>query len=264
MNRINAWAMTAILALAIAGNISKSAEASTIAAIETQPSGTLVTLDSNPVITGIFSQPGTVNGETYSNWAIFANDGTGSMDLFGHLPSGNTYVPSVGDAISASGKFSPFDQIPELASLTAINQVSSGNAIPSPLNLTIPQANQGTLPLSIAGYPVTIDNVMISGITAPAFGIANLTGTITDASDNSMTLFYWPTSYSLANANLFGEAVPTGPVNVSGLVDSFDGTAEFIPMTITPAVPVPEPSCFILFGMGAGTLVMFRRMHTFV
>lgn len=261
MNRIKAWAMSAILALTIAGNISKSAKASTIAAIKAQPSGTVVTLDSNPVITGIFSQPGTVNGKSYSSWAIFASDSTGSIDLFGNLPSGTTYTPTVGDAISASGKFSPFDQIPELASLTAINQVSSGNAVPSPLNLTIPQANQGTLPLSIAGYPVTIDDVMISGITAPTFGIANLTGTITDASDNSMTLFYWPTSYSFANANLFGMAVPTGPVNVSGLVDSFNGTAEFVPMTITSAVPVPEPSCFVLLGMGVGALVIFGRMR---
>jgi hypothetical protein len=88
--------------------------ASTIAQIETQSSGTLVALDSNPVITVIGSAPGSADGYTYTNYAIIAADATGAIDLFGHLPAGDTYIPTVGDEITAAGTYSPFDSIPEI------------------------------------------------------------------------------------------------------------------------------------------------------
>lgn len=106
--------------------------ASTIATVEGQASGTAATIGdvSNPVITYIAAQPGTGDGYTYANYALLVSDGTGSVDVFGHLPSGSTYVPTVGDAVSLSGAFSPFNGIPEIATLTAISQISSGNSVP--------------------------------------------------------------------------------------------------------------------------------------
>ena len=59
-------------------------EAASVAQFEALASGTVGTLDQNPVISAILSQPGTVNGFTYSNWAVLLNDGTGSIDLFGN------------------------------------------------------------------------------------------------------------------------------------------------------------------------------------
>jgi hypothetical protein len=100
--------------------------ASTIAQIETQPSGTPVTLDSHPVITVIGSAPGAADGYTYNNYAIIAQDATGSIDLFGHLPTGDPYIPSVGDEVEAAGTYSPFDSIPEIATLTSLTKVSGG------------------------------------------------------------------------------------------------------------------------------------------
>ena len=94
-----------------------------------------------------------------------------------------------------------------------------------------------TEPFTTAGYMLELDNVTIGGISG-AFGVANLTGTITDSGSNSMTLYYWPTSYSVANANLFGQAIPTGPVNMTGFVSVYNSVAEFTPMTVTV---VPEP-----------------------
>jgi hypothetical protein len=247
--------------------------AANVSSIEGLASGTTATLDSNPVITAILSQPGTFNGRTYTNWSFLANDGTGSIDLFGAMPSGSTYTPTVGDAITASGTFSPFHQIPEFATLTAISPVSSGNTVPSPLSATIPQLNQATLPNTLAGYLVTLNNVTISSGTGSGastltpgetWATANLTLTVTDSSNNSMTLFYWPTSWSTTNVNLFGQTIPTGPVNMVGFASVFTSgttsTPEFTPISITPSA-TPEPASLALFAIGAATLLPRRRNH---
>ena len=58
------------------------AHAANIATIETQASGTAVTLDTSPVVTAILSQPGTWNGKTYTGWSFLAQDSSGSLDIF--------------------------------------------------------------------------------------------------------------------------------------------------------------------------------------
>ena len=234
--------------------------AQTVAQVEALPPGTAgATLSSDPVITAILSAPGTVNGRTYTNYAILANDGTGSIDIFGHLPAGSTYVPAIGDTITASGTYSPFDGIPELATLTAISPVSSGNAIPAIGTSTIPVLDNGTPPLSVVEYLWNINDVTISSGTnvltpGETFAPSTLSLTITDTGSNSMELFYWPTSYSAVSANLFGSTIPTsGPVDVTGFVSTFNGAAEFNVLTITP---VPEPATVVLFAMGLFSLAI--------
>ena len=76
---------------------------------------------------------------TDTNYAIIAADATGSIDLFGHLPAGDPYIPSVGDKIAAAGTYSPFDSIPEIATLTSLASVSSGNAVPAAILVTTTQ-----------------------------------------------------------------------------------------------------------------------------
>ncbi|MGA2246167.1 MAG: DUF5689 domain-containing protein [Verrucomicrobiota bacterium] len=232
------------------------APAQNAATIETEPSGTAVTYTAT--ITAILSQAGsTLDGYTYNNWSFLANDGTGSLDIFGHLPTGSTYTPTVGDQITLSGTYSPFDMIPEIGTLTSIAQVSTGNPVPGPTVTTIPAINAALPNLpepSIGGQLLTLDDVLISGLTAfPTH--ANGTATITDGSGNTMTLYQWASSYSAAAA-FGGQTVPTGPVDITGVADAFNGESEFIPVSISP---VPEPSSIALFGLAGIACVSFLR-----
>jgi len=216
-----------------------------------------VTLNSDPVVTAILSQPGTFGGHTYTGWSFLVNDGTGSLDIFASASSLTTlgYTPTVGDALSISGTYSPFHQIPEIETLTAISKVGSG-APAGPVVQTIPTLNQTTLPLSTAGYLVEVDNVTISG-TPATFPAANNSYTITDSANNSMTLYYWYTSYSTDGA-MSGNTVPTGPVDIIGFDSVFPGSPgapEFTPIAINP---VPEPTTMGLCAGGALLMLMFR------
>ena len=222
-----------------------------------------VTLDSSPVITTIMSQPGTFGGRTYTTWAVLAQDSTGSIDLFGAMPAGSYTTPTVGDAINAAGTWSPYHQIPELASLTSISLASSGNTVPARPITTIGTLNLSfTIPQNLAAYPVEIDNVSLftdSAATIPAsgnFAAANTAFYLKDGSGNIMEMYFWYTSYSCDGA-MVGTAIPTGPVDVVGLL-SQSGTfgVEITPFSITS---VPEPSTLALVGLGVAGLLIRRR-----
>jgi hypothetical protein len=138
--------------------------------------------------------------------------------------------------------------------------MSSGNTLPTPPVSTIPQLNVSTLPFTIAGYVVEVNNVTITPAGNGTFGngatgsSANQSLTITDSSGNSMVLYYWPSSYSV-DAQMYGQTIPTGPVNIIGFdsVYSATSTAEFTPL----AIVVPGPSVTTLLGLGA--LALFLR-----
>lgn len=240
--------MIAIAGLLVAAG---TVHASNIATIEAQPSGTSGLTagsggDPTAVVTAILSQPGTFNGKTYTSWSFLVNDGSGSLDVFGAMPGG--YTPTVGDAVTATGTFSPFHQIPELATITSITANTSGNTVPAVQTATIPQLNVATQPLSNVGYLWEVDNVTVSGEGTGNWGITNSPSgaTISDGS-NSITLFYWPTSYAAANVNLANTPIPTGPVNMIGFVSDFNNVAEFTPISI---VAVPEPAALSVLGLG--------------
>ena len=234
--------------------LNSTAQANSIAQVQLTASGTLATLDQNPVVSAVLSTPTTTNGVTTTRYIFLVDDGTGSMDMFGPTASGGAlpggYVPAAGDALTISATNSPFSGIPELASPTAITLNSSANPTPAPLPETIPaMAGYTTAPTagnpypSFAGHLVTIDNVSISSATLGNYGATNVAVTLTDGSSNTMAGFYNPTTYALANENLFGTPIATGPVNVTGLVQIFSGAPELLLMSVTP---VPEPSAFVL------------------
>ena len=233
-----------------------SASADTVAQIEAQPSGTSVTLNSNPVINAIGSMPGSADGYTYTNYAILVADSTGSLDLFGHLPTGTTYVPSIGDAVGAAGTYDPFDAIPEISSLTSITKVSSGNPVPAAIPITTAQlADITPASYNYLGHYLMLQNVEFSGASGYFPVHSNGTYTLTDVSGNNpLTLYQWASSYSTAGA-LGGSPVPTGPVDIYGTVDLFDGSPEFIPFSIT----VPEPASIGLLLAGIAVLVRLGR-----
>lgn len=270
------------------------------ATIETYPINTGVQYDGNgsyPIVTAILSAPhgtaynpgATLDGYTYNNWSYLAADPSGSIDLFYSSSLSEPYSsPTIGDTIlvqslsgGPGGNYSPFDGIPEIANssanpLTIQGPGSSGNLPynPTPALTTIPTINVGTsLPAGaginssgFAGTLLTLDNVTISGAGANWATHANVTGTITDGSNNSMVMFLWASSYSSCGAiAAAGGPVPTGPVDMTGFVDDFYSSstgvteAEFVPTSI---ISVPEPTILGLCGAGALLALGLRSRKT--
>ena len=248
-------------------SLGTTASAANVAAIEGGGTGA-VTLNSSPVITAILSQPGTVNGDTYTGWSFLVQDSSGSLDVYGKLPTGSTYTPTVGDAVSLSGTYSPYHQIPEIGTLTSISGTPSGTTVPGPLIYTIPQLTASTtIPFTQAGYLVQLDNVTLytdSAATIPASGnFPTATGSAgnvgyyaKDNGGNIMEVYFWPSSYS-TDAAMLGSAIPTGQVDITGFV-SQSGTfpVEMTPYAITA---VPEPGTMALAGAAAALALAFRR-----
>jgi len=262
-----------LLSSLIASTVALSASnalADDAATIYTYPTGTAVTWDDAsgqfPVINAILSQAGAVSGtHTYTTWSFLGVDGDGSLDVFGSL-SGLGYTPTVGDAISVSGTYSPFHQIPEIGTITAITLQSSGNTPAAPKVLTIPTLNVATLPQGVAGHLIEVNNVTISGGGAyssvfPTYANGNVSYTMTDGGGNSMVLYDWVTSYSTCAA-FGGDLVPTGPVDVIGFDSVFttgtSSTAEFTPIAFIPPLIVPEPTTMGLCGAGGLVALLFR------
>jgi len=240
-----------------------TAFAANITTIEGDSSGALVTLDSNPVITAIGSMPGSGDGYTYTNYAILAQDSTGSVELFGHLPTGSP-TPAVGDTINVAGTFSPYNSIPEIETLTSFS-VTGTAPVPAPLPITVAQL-QGEPDDTILGYYLSLSGVTITpdtgdGSPNPVPGSfpthSNGDYYVNDSLGNQVVMYQYASSYSAAGS-LGGTVIPTGPVNVTGTIDYYapDSEVEFIPFSVTA---VPEPASASLLILGGAALIARRR-----
>jgi hypothetical protein len=229
-------------------------------------------LDNDPVVIDtLLNTPGTYtkSGSTLvasAYWAFLVHDANNdsSMQVNSKMPTGNTYVPSVGDSIDATGVYSPYHQIPELEKLSAIAEgpFGSGQTTNAALLCTVSQIDTTTLPLSEAGFLIQLDNVTISNTTtSTVFGTSNLALGVTD-STGTETLYYWPTSYSACFTGLGGTAIPTsGTYDITGIASVYGGTSpEFTPISMTPVGSVPEPGTLALLAAGgAFALTVLQR-----
>lgn len=224
------------------------------AQIEAGGSGT-VTYDNAsgayPIVTAVLTAPGSLDGYTYKNYSFLAADSSGSLDMF-YSSTASSYAPAVGDAVSVSGSYAPYEGLPEISTPSiSISKISSGNVSPGATLVTIPQVNVTALSSqSLVNYPgtlVQIDNVTLGNAGSVWTSHANVTTTISDGA-NSMVLYDWASSYSVDGA-LGGTVAPTGLVDVTGFVDFYASAseAEFIPVSITA---VPEPVTMSFLGGG--------------
>jgi hypothetical protein len=236
----------------------------------------------DPVVTSLLSTPGTVQGRVYTSWSFLLNDGTGGLDIFASAAAlsatAANYTPNLGDGLDLKGTYSPFHSIPEVASITQATVTSTGNTVPGPVTgmniqsilndcaangqtVTAGTVSTTVLPNDIGGKLVTLNNVWITSFGTAAvpssYGTANIQTTLNDSSGGTLSMFYWPTSFSACLSNLYGQPIATGSgnqYNMTGFLSDFPGLpgnlVEFTPISVTP---VPEPGTLAL--IGAGTTV---------
>jgi hypothetical protein len=210
--------------------------------------GSVVTIDSSPVVTAVLTTAGeTVNGVSYTNYQIFVQDtaaGGDAIDLFGTTLN-SSYVPAVGDTIQVTGETSIYHGVYELEDITAISKTGTATVPSVVTGYTANQLNTTSLANVPAAYDdklVELSNITISDAPgnvnlAPTWPTTNETGDITDSSNSSsnpLELYYYPSSYAETNANFYGLATPTSPVNYVGFVQIYTSngvnTPEFIPV----------------------------------
>ncbi|MCX5801799.1 MAG: phospholipase D-like domain-containing protein [Candidatus Eisenbacteria bacterium] len=213
--------------------------------------GTTINIDG--IITAEFTKPGVA----YSR--AFIQDETGGINLY----SASTHTCFVvGDDVSITATVGVYNgMIEAVYSSYTIN--SSGNALPAPLVITIPEL-KGTFQPDYKepneGRLVRINNVTIVGA---AGNWASTNYTISDGV-NTDTLYIYNGSGCLAHP-LIGQPIPTGAFDVVGILTQFDGASPYTagyqisPRYVWDIIPV-DPGPIITSGPNEDSLTTTSAM----
>lgn len=237
-------------ALVLGGFAATASAQSTIAQVAAGSTASNPYTLNNVEVVGILDNN---SASTYTTPVL--EDSTGSIVDF--RVTKTIYVPKVGDIIDVTANSSPFDGAPELtgSSNTNLTVVSSGNAVPTPAVLTIPQFNAAIVEPNVDAI-VTLDNVTFAAGT-PTTLLGNTDYTLTDGT-NTAVLYgyksYTGTVAGLAAINAVGS--PFTPMDITGYVDDFNGVTNLYPLSV---VALPEPTSLSLLGIGGLLLARRRR-----
>ena len=232
------------LAVAVLAATSAVASASTISQFIS--SGGTIT---GATITGVLDQNATYAGE----YSYVIQDATGGILMYG--VSG--YTPQVGDVVDVTGSYAPYNGNPEISYASSPSVTKTTGTAFTPPVVTTADFNSGFYNgVPLAGCIVTLKDLTFSG-----GGNFDTYGTFygSDAVGSAALYFYYKDSYVVAAA---GQAIPTVPSDVTGLVDYYNGTYEIYPVSITPSVTTvatPEPASLSIAGIGAAAVLIRRR-----
>lgn len=157
-------------------------------------------------ITGIAT-----NGSEFGSSLRYIQDNTGAIALY----SSSLSNVDRGDEITVTGKLKDYSGLLEMDPVSSVNINSSNNTLPTPLVLT-----PGQLAESNEAQLVEIKNVTFTN-GGSTFS-SNTDYTFTDG--NTSAILYLKTGNALV-----GTTIPTGAVNITGVVSEYNGKYEVLP-----------------------------------
>ncbi len=182
----------------VVGDLSSYAQTISIAAARTLPVGSVVTVN------------GTVTSGTEFGTIRYIQDGTGGIGLF------STSLTSLqrGDNVTVTGTTAQFQNLLEITTVTSWTLNSTGNPLPTPLQLTpsqLGESNESML-VRIAGVSFISTGVFTSNTTYP-FNSNGQTGVVFIRSSNP----------------LVGRPIPTGTIELTGINSQYGTQYQMLP-----------------------------------
>lgn len=234
-------------AIGQAALLGQAARGATIAATKLAADNTVVTID-NVVISNTIDL---VNSASVASFQV--QDATGGVTVFGSnavIAAALTGV-NAGDIVTITGTTDSFNGFYELIAPLTVTLVTDEAGIPAPTAATVAELqNLSPVAEALESKLIKLSNVTFTGL-APGQTFAGLTNyTVTDGLLNA-TVRVNTTALSMV-----GDLIPTGPVNITGILQQFDSTnpAPGVPgasyqlylLDDSSVVPVPEPGSIFL------------------
>lgn len=235
--------------------LGQAARGATIAATKPVPDNTVVTID-NVVISNTIDLVSSVSVASFQ-----VQDATGGVTVFGSnavIAAALTGV-NAGDVVTITATTDSFNGFYELVAPITLTLVTDEAGIPAPTATTVAQLqNLSVVAESLESKLIKLSNVTFTGLT-PGQTFAGLTNyTITDGSLTATV------RVATAGLSVVGDLIPTGPVDLTGILQQFDSTNpapgvpgnsyQFYLLDDSSIVPVPEPGSIFLAALALTSL----------